>query len=272
MKSTFNIQNIYRGKHIIITGASMGLGKSLARRFAEDGCPLILLSLPGEGLSYYSHNLAKKYKVEVLYHETDLSKGKNIQEFYDWVSSLNVNIGGLINNAGFGGSARFELTSAALIDNMVMVNVRALTLMTRLFIPHLMQQNKAFVLNVSSVAAFKPMPFKTVYPASKAFVYSFSVGLGEELKNSGVSVAVLHPGPMETSNENGDRISKHGLFGKMACMSVEEVAEIAVNHLLRGKKVIVPGLFNKFCIRLMKLVPRAVAMPMMFRVVRKEIL
>jgi short-subunit dehydrogenase len=265
------MKNIYTGKHIIITGASMGLGKSLAERFAKDGCPLILLSLPGEGLLYYSNRLENKYGVRVRCYETDLSKKRNIEKFYEWVNSLEVEVGGLVNNAGFGGSARFELTCAAHIDNMLMVNVRALTIMTRLFVPNLMLQDKSFILNVSSIAAFKPMPFKTVYPASKAFVYSFSVGLGEELKNSSVRVAVLHPGPMDTSNENGGRISKHGIFGKMACMSVEEVAEIAVNHLLRGKKVIVPGLFNKFCIRLMKLVPRSLAMPMMFRVVRKEI-
>ncbi len=265
------MKNYYSGKYIVITGASMGLGKSLAARLAAEGCHLILLSLPGENLPILCDELSSTYGVKTLHYETDLSLGENINGFADWVLSQNLEISGLVNNAGLGGSARFEKTDPGLIDTMLLVNIRALTLLTRLFIEELKSRDKSFILNVSSIAAFKPMPYKTVYPASKAYVYSFSVGLGEELKATGVQVSVLHPGPMDTSDENAGRIEQHGFLGKLVCLTVDEVADIAVSKMMVGKKVIVPGIFNKLCARLMKMIPRRIALPMINRVVKKEL-
>ncbi|KEO75342.1 SDR family NAD(P)-dependent oxidoreductase [Anditalea andensis] len=261
----------YSNKYIIITGASLGLGKALAKRFALEGCNLILLSLPGEGLANYSRMLANEYGVKILHFETDLCKGENIKEFADWVLNQKVQIAGLVNNAGLGGSALFEQTSISLIDTMLLVNVRALTLLTRYFLPALKAQEHSFILNVSSIAAFKPMPFKMVYPASKAFVYSFSVGLGEELKDTGVHVAVMHPGPMNTSEDNEARIGKHGFMGKGAWLTVDDVADIGVSKMLAGDKVIIPGVYNKVIIRLLKFIPRIFAMPMIYKVLSKEV-
>lgn len=264
--------NNYLGKYVIITGASLGLGKAMANNFASKGFNLILLSLPHEGLSLYCKELANRYGVDLLYYETDLRKGENIQVFADWALSQNVDIVGLVNNAGLGGSSVFEESDVLLIDTMILVNIRALTLLTRLFIPELKTKNKSFILNVSSIAAFKPMPFKTVYPASKAFVYSLSVGLSEELKKTPVQVSVLHPGPMDTSEENSSRLNKHGFLGRLVLLNVDEVAEIGVNQLLSGKNVIIPGIFNKVCINLLKSIPRRIAMPLLTKVLKKETL
>jgi uncharacterized protein len=266
------MKNKYATKYVIITGASLGLGKAMAQRFASDGCNLILLSLPDEGLPLLAQSLASEWKIEVLHYETDLRKGVNIKAFAEWVISKDISIGGLVNNAGLGGSAKFEETETALIDTMLLVNIRALTLMTRYFIPELKKVNHSFILNVSSIAAFKPMPFKTVYPASKAYVYSFSVGLGEELKHTGIHVSVVHPGPMDTSDDNMDRIDKHGLIGKLVWLTVDDVADIAVTRMLEGEKVIVPGIYNKIIIRLLKTIPRIFALPMIYKVLRKEVL
>lgn len=263
--------NRYSKKYVIITGASLGLGKALAKRFAIEGCDLILLSLPNENLSGYSHSLANEYGIKILHFETDLREGENIKEFVDWVLSQDLEIVGLVNNAGLGGSALFDQADVALIDTMLLVNIRALTLLTRYFIPTLKEKERSFILNVSSIAAFKPMPFKTVYPASKAFVYSFSVGLGEELKDTGVHVSVLHPGPMNTSEENEERIGKHGFIGKGAWLTVDDVADIGVSKMLAGDKVIIPGVYNKVIIRLLKIIPRIFAMPMIYKVLKKEI-
>jgi len=264
--------NGFSNKYIIITGASLGLGKAIAKRFALDGCNLILLSLPGEGLQSYSSLLANEYHIKVLHYETDLRDGEYIKAFADWVLSQDLEVVGLVNNAGLGGSALFDKADVDLIDTMLLVNVRALTLLTRYFIPSLQQRDRAFILNISSIAAFKPMPFKTVYPASKAFVYSFSVGLGEELKETGVHVAVLHPGPMNTSEDNEERIGKHGFMGKGAWLTVDEVADIGVSKMLAGEKVIIPGVYNKVIIRLLKYIPRIFAMPMIYKVLKKEVL
>jgi short-subunit dehydrogenase len=253
------MRNAYQGKYVIITGASLGLGKAIAEKLASEGCNLILLSLPQENLGNCCDELALLHGINTLYYETDLRDEDNIREFAAWALSQNVEIAGLVNNAGIGGSSFFDKADLSSIDNMILINIRALTLMTRLF-----------VLNVSSIAAFKPMPYKTVYPASKAYVYSFSVGLGEELKETPVHVAVLHPGPMDTSQENAGRITQHGFLGRLVHLSVDEVAEISVQQLLAGKKVIIPGIFNKICIRLLKFIPRDVAMPILTKVLRKE--
>ncbi|MEX2593658.1 MAG: SDR family NAD(P)-dependent oxidoreductase [Anditalea sp.] len=266
------MKNDYWGKYIIITGASLGLGKAIAKKFASQGCNLILLSLPQEGLPVYCNELTNRYGVDIFYYETDLREADNIRGFVEWALSKKVDIAGLVNNAGLGGSSAFEEAEFCLIDTMILVNIRALTLLTRLFIPELKTKEKSFILNVSSIAAFKPMPYKTVYPASKAFVYSLSVGLSEELKKTSVQVSVLHPGPMDTSKENAVRLNKHGLLGRLALLSVDEVAEIAVNKLLSGKKVIIPGIYNKICIRLLKTIPRRLAMPILYKVLRKEAL
>src|SRR5690554_753857 len=264
------IKNPFLKKFVIVTGASLGLGKAMATNLASKGCNLVLLSLPGEGLCDYCDELFLNYGVRVLYYETDLREADNILEFKEWVLSKNVEIAGLVNNAGLGGSAFFDETPFEQIDTMILVNVRALTLMSRLFIPMLKHQESSFILNVSSIAAFKPMPFKTVYPASKAYVYSFSVGLSEELKDTSVQVAVLHPGPMDTSEENAGRIHKHGLLGRLVHLSVDEVADIGITQLLAGKQVIIPGIYNKICIRLLKTIPRRIAMPILSKVLRKE--
>lgn len=264
------MKNAYQGKYVVITGASLGLGKAIAEKLAAEGCNLILLSLPQENLGACCDELAVTYGINTLHYETDLRNEDNIREFAEWTLAQDVEIAGLVNNAGIGGSAFFEKTDLLDIDSMILINIRALTLMTRLFVPELKKREKSFILNVSSIAAFKPMPYKTVYPASKAYVYSFSVGLGEELKDTPVHVAVLHPGPMDTSEENAGRISKHGFLGKLVHLSVDEVAEIGVQQLLTGKKVIIPGIFNKICIRLLKTIPRDIAMPILTKVLRKE--
>jgi len=264
------MRNAYQGKYVIVTGASLGLGKAIAEKLASEGCNLILLSLPEENLSSCCDKLGMDYGIRTLYYETDLRDEDNILEFANWALSQNVEIAGLVNNAGIGGSSFFDKTKLVNIDDMILINIRALTLMTRLFVPELKLREKSFVLNVSSIAAFKPMPFKTVYPASKAYVYSFSVGLGEELRKSPVQVSVLHPGPMDTSEENAGRIDKHGFLGKLVHLRVDEVAEIGVNQLLSGKTVIIPGIYNKICIRLLKTIPRRIAMPILSKVLRNE--
>jgi short-subunit dehydrogenase len=264
--------NSYFGKYVIVTGASLGLGKAISRKLASMGYNLILLSLPQEDLNGYCGELSLTYGIKALDYETDLKDAENIREFAAWALSRNVDIVGLINNAGMGGSSFFDKADFSMIDTMILVNIRALTLMTRLFIPELKKKEKSFILNVSSIAAFKPMPFKTVYPASKAYVYSFSVGLCEELKGSPVQVSVLHPGPMDTSPDNEVRRNRHGFLGKLVLLSVDEVAEIAITQLLAGKKVIIPGIFNKICIRLLKTIPRQMAMPILSKVLKKEAL
>ncbi len=257
--------------YVIITGASLGLGKAMAKEFAQQGFNLILVALPDEQLPRYCRELTEQYKITAFHFETDLTELDNIYKFHRWVTYKKLNLAGLVNNAGLGGSAVFDTTDADFINTLILLNIRALALLTRLFVPELKKSAKSFILNISSIAAFKPMPYKTVYPASKAFVYSFSVGLREELKDTSIKVSVLHPGPMLTTQDGFDRLKKHGFWGELIKLSVEEVASIGVLQTLAGKDVIIPGVVSKFSCRLMKLIPSCFAMPIFTRIFKKEL-
>lgn len=255
----------------VITGASQGLGKALAVENAKRGNHLVLLSLPNENLPTLAEELFQRYRVQVLIYEIDLTQSDAPRQFYNWVKEQNLRINTLINNAGIGGTAFFESASAAYIDNIILLNVRAMAMLTHLFIPELRQQPNARILNISSLAAFSPIPFKTVYPASKAFVYSFSLGLREELRNTSVQVSVLHPGPMATTAEHTLRLSKHGMLAKLSTLTAAEVAAIALRDMQRGKPVIIPGMLNKISYRLMNWVPSSIKLRILGRLFTKEL-
>jgi short-subunit dehydrogenase len=165
----------------------------------------------------------------------------------------------------------FECSPLEYLDNMIQLNIRALSLLTRLMIENLKRQPRAWIMNISSMAAFSPMPFKTLYPASKAFVYYFSRGLAEELKDTRISVSVVHPGPMMTNDEVSSRIRKHGLSGRLCLLSTESIADFSIGEMLKGKKVIIPGFMNKINRILLKLVPLSLQMSLLSRMVKGEL-
>lgn len=257
--------------YIIISGASQGLGKAMAKEFAAKGYNIVLVALPKEQLPHYCNELADRFAINAIHFETDLTNLTNIKQFHEWIAAKKLNIKGLVNNAGLGGTSVFEECSIDFINDLILLNIRALTLLTRHFVPVLKKHPDAFILNVSSVAAFQPIPYKTVYPASKAFVYSFSIGLMEELKNTSIKVSVMHPGPMQTTLDGCERLERHGLLGKIIKLDVEEVAAIGVKQTLAGKPVIIPGAVNRFSSKLMKLLPSFLTMPIFYRLFRKEL-
>jgi short-subunit dehydrogenase len=254
----------------LITGASLGLGRDFAIACAKRNMNLILISLPGEKLPVLAEYIAFRYKVKVVYFEADLTKKESLFRLHDLIScQYAVNM--IINNAGFGGSRLFECSPLEYLDNMIQLNIRALSLLTRLMIGNLKRQRRGWIMNISSMAAFSPMPFKTVYPASKAFVSYFSRGLAEELKDTGISVSVVHPGPMMTNDEVSSRIRKHGFSGRLCLLSTESIADFSIGEMLKGKKVIIPGFLNRINRILLKLVPLSIQMSLLSRMVRREL-
>ena len=177
----------------------------------------------------------------------------------------------MINNAGIGGTKSFLEASPEYIDQIVLLNMRALVLLTRLLLPNLKRQQQAYILNIASMASFGPMPFKTVYPASKAFVYSFSRGLGAELEGTGIKVSVAHPGAMKTNAEVTNRINKHGIVIQSTTLSARRVAEICLCQLLRNNELIIPGFMNKVSWILLKIIPVSVRLRIMRSTLKKEI-
>ena len=253
----------------LITGASQGLGKAFALELAQRNHNLILVALPNENLSQVADEI-KALGVEVHHCETDLSIKENLLELADWVNA-NFQLNMLINNAGCGGTKPFMKADLDYLDGIIQLNMRAVVFLSRLLLPNLMKQSQAYILNVSSMASFSPIGYKTVYPASKRFVQDFSRGLYQELKETKVHVSVVHPGPMKTNPSVTERIEKQGIFGQIGLLSTEKIAQIAINKLLRKKAVILLGRFNQFIWLLMTIIPTWIKLPLITRTVKREI-
>ncbi|MGA0558054.1 SDR family NAD(P)-dependent oxidoreductase [Larkinella sp. VNQ87] len=258
-------------KYVLITGASSGLGKAIALELARQGQNLILVSLPNENLPELAQHIRMRFNVRVAAYETDLCQRSNIEELVAWLTVSRFDIFYLINNAGIGGSQAFERADTERIEKILQLNIIGTSLLTRLVLPFLLKFPQSYILNVSSMAAFSPIPYKTVYPASKAFIYSFSLGLRAELSEKGVQVSVLHPGPMPHTPENQARLSKHGRLGRMATVPLELIAQIALRQVEEGQSVIIPGWTNKFGYWMTRWIPWSWRQPLVVSMLRKEI-
>jgi short-subunit dehydrogenase len=259
-----------QSNYALVTGASRGIGKEMAFELAARKINLLLVSLKDEGLDDLCREIRDEYGVDAQYFETDFYKYESVYDVASWaISKYNPYI--LINNAGIGGTKAFESVPPEYIDAIIQVNIRATSMLTRLLLPELKKHKNAYILNVASMAAFSPFAFKTVYPASKAFVYSFSEGLREELKGTGVFVSVIHPGPVKTNADVTARIEKQGIFGRIGQVSPQNLANIAIRQLFNKDPFILPGMVNKINWLLMIMVPNAWKLMLLSRVVRKEI-
>lgn len=254
----------------LITGASAGLGKALAEECAQLQMNLILVALPGENLHKFGDKLQKAHEVEIHCYETDLTIADEPHKLAEWVKA-NFSVNMLINNAGIGGSILLEKVKHTDVDKIIMLNIRALCMLTYHFIPELKKQPKAYILNVSSLAAFNAVPYKTIYPASKAFVLSFSQSLRLELRGTPIKVAVLAPGAISTNHNINHNVEKHGWLAKSTVLSPQYTARKALRGLLHGKDLIIPGMANKLTYWLMKLLPDTLSSTIICHIIRKDV-
>lgn len=258
---------IRKDQYALITGGSQGLGKSFAMELAAKGINTILVSLPGENLAIVNQEIKEAYGVDSHFFELDMTKPEELNAFTELVNAR-FEIFLLINNAGIGGTMKFDDARTQDIDNIIRLNVWVVSVMAHKILPNLLRQPKAFMLNVSSIAAGSPIGYKTVYPASKAFVYSFSLGLNEELKGTNVSVSVVNPGPMATNEEGSSRLNKHGFFARMITLKPDEVASYCITHVFKRKRVIRVNFWSWL---IMNNVPVWIKLPLLTEAVRKEI-
>lgn len=254
-------------QYALVTGASQGLGKEFAIELASRKINTILVSLPNENLQALSQEIIACYGVDSKYFELDLTDTKTLLNFTKQINEA-YSLFMLINNAGIGGSNRFDMIETHTIIDIIQVNILALSVLTHKLLPNLLRQPRGYILNVSSIAACAPIGFKTVYPASKAFVYSFSLGLSEELKKTSVSVSVVNPGPMATNSEGSGRLNKHGLISRMIRLDPSEVAKYSIRHLLQGDRVIK---VNFWSWSILSNLPMWIKLPLLTNAIRKEI-
>ncbi|MDN3692793.1 SDR family NAD(P)-dependent oxidoreductase [Chryseobacterium tructae] len=253
--------------YAVVTGASQGLGKAFAENLARKNINVILVSLPNQNLKELTHRLEEIYRIKAHYYEVDLSVNENVMKLTEWLnSSFHIHI--LINNAGLGGTRKFTEATSDYINTILQVNVTATSLITHQLLPNLLKQPKAYILNVSSMAAFSPIGFKTVYPASKSFIHSFSRGLHEELKGTSVFVSVVNPGAMKTNADVCKRIEKQGLFGRLTLLNPDKVAARCIQRLFKKDSVI---MVNPISWLMMKILPIWIKLPLMTQAIKREI-
>lgn len=247
------------GCHALITGASAGIGRELARQLAGRADALILVARREERLAQLRAELTTQHpKLKVALHRTDLAKAEEVDELVRWLESEKFPIDLLVNNAGLGDLGEFATADPEKIDKMMLVNMVALTRLTRALLPAMIAQRRGAILNVSSSASFLPIPNFAVYAATKAYVTSFSEALRGELSGSGVGVTALCPGPVKT--EFTDVARRQGEAGELpgmglAQVSVETVAKAAWHGVEHNRPIVIPGAVMKLGMTLVRLTP-----------------
>jgi short-subunit dehydrogenase len=232
--------------YALITGGGKGIGKAIAMELSSRGYNILLVSRTQEDLVQVSNKIEAMYPVKAQYFTGDLSVEGVESKILQWIQSLDVEIEILVNNAGYGLSGYFDTQNLDTVKNMMQLNMITLTAITYVFLPQLKNQEKSFILNIASTAAYQAIPELSVYAATKSFVLSFSRSLRVELKNSSVSVTCVLPGPTNTAFMQRANLSEKGLeLVKKIHTQPEKVAKTAVHALLSGKTEVIPGLKNK---------------------------
>ncbi len=228
--------------HALVTGASQGLGKALAEELARRGHNLLLAALPGTGLPELASSLEDRYNVSARFIETDLMRLEAPAELLQFARTNNIGVDVLVNNVGIGhGGAIGDYTDSA-IGESVFLNMRCTTLMTNTFRDELCSRGRAWILNIGSFGGFMPIPYKSIYSATKSYIFNFSLAVREELRRHGVSVSVAMPGGIITNEKVRERVSKLGPLGKLNALEPDVAARYLIDSLFRGRSVIIPGL------------------------------
>jgi short-subunit dehydrogenase len=244
-------------KWVLITGGSSGIGFELAKIFAANEYSLILVARDAARLQKTADEFsASGATVKIL--AKDLSDKKAPEEIFSELQRENIFVSILVNNAGFGRQQAFSETDLSETLGMIEVNIAALVHLTHLFVKPMLARGEGKILNVASTAAFQPGPFMATYYASKAFVFSFSYALADELEKTGVSVTTLCPGPTQTEfQKRAGRFHSEKML-HFWTMSADRVALAGYCGLMNGKRVVVPGFLNKLGVIFAKILPTTI--------------
>ncbi|NOZ80984.1 MAG: SDR family oxidoreductase [DPANN group archaeon] len=240
----------------LVTGASSGIGKEIARLLAEKGYDLLLVSRNKDRLSATRKELQKE-GVMVSAIAIDLSLPGAEEKVFSFTRSKGMDVDILVNNAGFGVYGQHVKSDISRVGSMLNLNILSLTGLCRLYGSEMKRRRRGRILNIASTAAFQPTPSFAAYGASKSYVLNFSEALAKELEDHGVTVTCLSPGATQTDFFRVARGVHHVKpLASFPRMSPEMVAQVGIDALFRGRLDAVPGFRNKFLIFLVRLFPR----------------
>lgn len=247
----------------LITGASSGIGCDMAKYLATKNCELILVARSKEKLEELQKELSSLVKTKIIV--MDLSNEQKLKELY--VICKNENIDILINNAGFGLAGEFIDTDLSKEMEMVDLNIKALHILTKLFLKDMVKRNKGYILNVASSAAFQPGPLMATYYATKAYVLHLTEALNEEMRAKKINVylSTLCPGPVDT---NFNKIAN--VHFSVKPLSSSCVAKYAIDKMFKKKMVIIPGFKMKLAKFFGRFLPTRTLMKITYQIQKKK--
>ena len=247
---------------VLITGASSGIGRDMAINLGSKGYDLILVARDKKRLEEVKSKISTK--VEII--DMDLRDINNCYRLYDMVKDKNIEI--LINNAGFGLIGPFNESDISKELDMIDLNIKALHVLTKLFMSNFIKKDSGYILNVSSSAAFQPGPLMATYYSTKSYVYNLTLALYEELRriNSNVKISCLCPGPVDTNFNN-----VAGCEFKIKSLPSDYVANYAIKKMFKGKILIIPGFSIKMIYIFGRLLPNKLKLRLAYNIQHRKI-
>ena len=239
----------------LVTGASQGLGRVFARALASRGQNVILVARSRDKLESLANELRQSQSVIAEVIEFDLAAPLAGSRLAQQVHDRNLPVNLLVNNAGFGVRGEFQALTLQRQMEMVRLNNDAVVELTYSLLPSLMEHTQAGIINVSSAAGFQPIPYASLYSATKSFLTNFSLGLQEELRSSKVSVVTLCPGRILADSHGGKAKNGNRKFG-FVYQAPEDVVREALESLANGGGLVIPGFVNKLSVIAQRLIPR----------------
>lgn len=225
----------------LITGASSGFGAEFASLFAADGFDLILVARGEEAMQEIARTEEARHGVEVTVLPKDLATSGAAQDLMGILRDQGLQVDALVNNAGFSTYGPFVETDEATLDAMLLVNMVALTELTRAILPGMIERGWGRLLLLGSVGSFAPAPMTAAYAATKAYVLSLGLALHEELKGTGVRITTLCPGPTQTGFQARAEMENSSLVAGKLLPSAEKVANVGFAAMKRGRPYLVTG-------------------------------
>jgi len=252
-------------KRALITGAAGGLGQAMALTCAERGYDLFLTDLDATRLERFKQGVERQYPVQVGFRACDLSDTAAVDALWSDIADQGLRFNLLVNVAGLDFEGPFMEIEAIRLNHIVRLNVESVISMIQAVVRHRIPDQRLHIINVSSLAAFNPMPVKAVYAASKRFLLDLSLALGQELARENVRILALCPAGMPTNAACIRGIEAQGLAGRVTTLNVSTVARRCVSRALAGRRIYVPGLVNQFVRVASVLMPRRVVTRLIHR-------
>jgi short-subunit dehydrogenase len=243
----------------LITGASTGIGRELAQIAAANGYDVILTARTAQSLQTAAADIERTTSRKTHIFPIDLSQPNAARTLFADIARAGLTIDVLINNAGFGLLGKFSELPEDEQMQMIQLNIGALTQLTRLYLPGMIERRTGYILNIASTASFQPGPLMAIYYASKAYVLSFSEAIHNEAKGTGVNVCCLCPGATRTEFQKRAGMAATKLFEGGHVMSAQEVAQIGWDAMRHGKSSVIAGRMNATLAFFTRFAPRQMA-------------